>query len=327
MPFASDTTLTGLSFANNNAADEGYYYFEVVDSKGCASAAPMKYSFVPVQNELMASTSISGSVLTLDALTGGTAPYTLLIDDVAMGEVMAGDTYDGLMVGDTVTATIMDAHGCSISMDVTGTDIEAPVPVAYSPVPGTTLADNYPAFVVTFDEDIQFNQAGNLYVYKVGSTIPRLTIPITAEMVNGDSIMVPNTYYDPENGGLNKDTEYSVTFDAGVVADMAGNASEGLTDKTVWTFTTGGFLTGVEDPISGSLEFKVYPNPFSEQIFVDNADKLSRIIITNVAGQRVRVITSPTKEVQTNDLHSGVYFMTLITKDDVVAKTERIVKR
>ena len=229
-----------------------------------------------------------------------------------------------------VGSTIMDNAGnafAGTSFTYTVGDNTGPMPIAYSPETGSTITDNHPTLIVKFDEDVVFNQAGNILITKVGGTLPTLTIPVTAEMVDGDSITVTYTY-DAEIGGLNKNTEYSVTFDADIVADANGNAGEGLSDDTVWTFTTGSdFATGIEDPLSGSLEFKVYPNPFDGYVTVDHADKLSRIIISNVAGQRVKDIVSPTSTILTNDLRSGVYFMTLITKDDVVAKTERIVKR
>jgi predicted extracellular nuclease len=79
------------------------------------------------------------------------------------------------------------------------------------------------------------------------------------------------------------------------------------------------------DPVV-SLEFKVYPNPFSERIYIDNFDKLTRVVINNIAGQRVMDIEYPEREIRTAHLVSGVYLISLMTEEGIV-KTERIVKR
>ncbi len=78
--------------------------------------------------------------------------------------------------------------------------------------------------------------------------------------------------------------------------------------------------------ISKNDEFKVYPNPFKEQISIDNHDKLVRVIISNIAGQRVIDVKYPGKEIRTANLVSGVYVVSLFTENGL-AKTERIVKR
>ncbi len=400
---------TGLTYGDNNESD-GHYNFQVKDGFGCMSEVVFE-TFVPVQNELKATFTVDGTVMTITGITGGIAPYMLVVNGEAQGEVTGDVVVDSLMVGENVIE-IMDAHKCTavqtatleeltvtaapesggamdaefqvvltfnrevtiaegditggtvtpgtgteFTVTMTGNDGEevslvvgstimdlggnafagatftytvgdntAPMIETYSPVDGATLDDNHPTLEATFNENVVFNEAGNVYITKVGSTTPILTIPVTADMVDGNMITV--TYdYDAEVGGLNKNTEYYVTFDAAIVADEAGNAVEGLADDTVWNFTTGDFATGVEDPVDGSLEFKVYPNPFDSYVTVRNADKLSRVIITNVAGQRVKEVVNPTETIQTGDLRSGIYVITLVTKDDVVAKTERIVKR
>jgi hypothetical protein len=405
---ATHVYSTGLTYGDDNESD-GHYNFQVKDEFGCISEVVFE-TFVPVQNELTATFSVEGTVLTISDIEGGIAPYMLMIGGVDMGEVTETVVVDSLMVGET-EIKIMDAHECEavdtakveelmvtadpasgddmeqmfdvvltfnrevtiVDGDITGGtvtpgtgteftvamtgadgddltltvgstimdmggnaltettftytvgDNTGPMPATYSPEDGTTIPDNHPTLTVTFDEDVVAG-SGNVYITKVGGTTPVLTIPLTSGMVDGSTVTVDYTY-DPEVGGLNKNTEYYVTFDAGLVADAAGNESAELTDDTVWNFITGDdFATGIEEP-SGSLEFNVYPNPFDGFVTVDNADKLSRIIVTNVAGQRVKDIVSPNTNIDLGDLRSGIYLMTLITKDDVVAKTERLVKK
>lgn len=83
-------------------------------------------------------------------------------------------------------------------------------------------------------------------------------------------------------------------------------------------------LTSV-DPVK-TVEFSVYPNPFNTHINIDNHDKLSRVVITNIAGQRVMDVTYPEHQIRTDNLVSGVYVVSMFTEEGL-AKTERIVKR
>ena len=79
-------------------------------------------------------------------------------------------------------------------------------------------------------------------------------------------------------------------------------------------------------PVVEGIDFKVYPNPFNNELNIDNHDKLTRLTITNIAGQRVLDVQYPERVVRTANLVSGVYVVTLFTEDGI-AKSERIVKR
>ena len=91
-------------------------------------------------------------------------------------------------------------------------------------------------------------------------------------------------------------------------------------------------FTDVKDlSVTGSEEisvetFKAYPNPFSDKILIDNSEKLTRVVISNIAGQRVIDIDNPTREIRTAKLVSGIYVISLYTEKGV-AKTERMIKR
>ncbi|MGQ8336531.1 Ig-like domain-containing protein [Sunxiuqinia sp. A32] len=210
----------------------------------------------------------------------------------------------------------------------TVSDATAPMALTYSPN-AETIEDNHPdALVITFDEAVALSEmGGNLMITGVGGTDALVTVALTAEMVSEDGMTVTVTYDAAVNGGLDKNSDYFVTVEAGALEDIAGNAWEGVADETTWTFTTGAdFQTGIEDQVSGSLEFKVYPNPFDGYVTVDNANELSRIVISNIVGQPVKDIVNPTGTINTGDLSSGIYVITLV-KDGEVVKAERIVKR
>ena len=139
-------------------------------------------------------------------------------------------------------------------------------------------------------------------------------------MVTGNTITVDYDY--TVVGMLELNTTYVVAVDSGVVMGD-GLAWDGNTG--VWEFTTGDdYPTGIA-PVE-ALDFKVYPNPFDNFIRIDNYDKLDRVIVSNIAGQRILDIESPTYEIRTGNLVTGVYVVTLIADDEIV-KSERIIKR
>ena len=75
-----------------------------------------------------------------------------------------------------------------------------------------------------------------------------------------------------------------------------------------------------------AVDFKVYPNPFNNELYIDNHNKLTRVSITNIAGQRVMDVQYPERVIRTANLVSGVYVISLFTEEGIV-KSERIVKR
>ena len=232
--------------------------------------------------------------------------YYVMVDAGAVKD-LAGNDYEG--IADKATWTF-----------ATG-DFTAPVIVSTTPT--GTIVGNHPEFVITLDEDVVVG-VGNLKVVKKDGDLVTLTIPVTAAMVSGNVVTV--TYaYDATTGGLDQHTEYYVLVDAGTVKDMAGNESPAIADKTAWTFKTGDIIDAI-DPKDAS-QFKVYPNPFVEFVNVDNAAKLSRVVVTNIAGQVVKEVVNPTNRIQLNELRSGIYFMSLYNTDNVIAKTAKIVKR
>jgi hypothetical protein len=99
-----------------------------------------------------------------------------------------------------------------------------------------------------------------------------------------------------------------------------------MSDITEWLFTTG---SDSKISIGGDFQpadFKVYPNPFTDFIRIGNFDKLTKIIITDITGRKVIEVENPEHMIQTNDLVSGLYFVSMYVGMDVV-KACKLVKR
>lgn len=116
----------------------------------------------------------------------------------------------------------------------TGSDSFAPELITWSPV--GVIYDNHPVFVMGFNEDVALSEAGgNLVVTAAGAEEPTLVIALTADMFDGDSVVVE---YE-EGVMLQSNVDYYVTVDADAIEDMLGNAWAGIDDETTWVFSTG----------------------------------------------------------------------------------------
>ena len=212
-----------------------------------------------------------------------------------------------------------------ITLTYTIGDFTAPKLVTLYPTANDVLVDNHPTFKMTFSESVKLGAGGNLTVYKMNTNTPLLTLPLTANMIVDKVVTVPYTV--TADKGLTLNTRYYVLVSAKALTDNAGNKFGGVNDLAVWTFRTGSkWPTGTIE-LNNSLEFKVYPNPFGDVIHVSNASELSKVVVTNVAGQVVKEVVNPTNDIQLNELRSGIYFISLFDKDNVIAKTAKIIKR
>jgi hypothetical protein len=258
---------------------------------------------------------ISGKTLTFKvtkALDANTAFYVLVPASAVTNTAVTKDPFAGIVNVYTWNFT-------------TSTDLTAPKLLTWTPNATTlTTEQNHPTLVMTFDEALVLG-AGSVKIVKKSDNVTALTIPITAAMVSDKTVTVTYSVVAPATG-LDQNTDYYVLVDAGIVKDAAGNATAAVTDVAAWTFKTGvGFVTEIVDPINNSLEFKVYPNPFVDYVTVDNASELSKVVVSNIAGQVVKEVVSPESTIQLN-VGSGVYFISLY-QGNAVIKTVKIVKR
>jgi len=284
--------------------------------------------------------SLGGGVHAVSVVDDHGCTYT---DTIVTEYSIVRDTMVTMYVGDTLQFTDVEAgvdstitaagtyvfeylqdSTCSAILNLTVDAVEKSAPVLVEVSPNdSTIADNHPTLIITFEDDVTFNEAGYLWITAEGATEESVMVEVTADMFSGNTVTV--TYDAAVSGGLDLNTTYVVNVDSGVVMGD-GLVWDGIADDTTWTFTTGAeFLTGIEDGFE-TIEYNVYPNPFTTVVKIDNGQKLDRVIVSNIAGQRVLDIVNPSNEIETGNLVTGVYVVTLISNGEIV-KSERIIKR
>ncbi|WP_321997114.1 T9SS type A sorting domain-containing protein [Draconibacterium orientale] len=280
----------------------GTYEFTVVDAHECVYT-----------EELTVEYGISTDTI-VETYTGEAMQF--VYDEFMLDTMLYADEYS--FYYDVETA-------CTAELNVTVTERDRMAPVLDSVSPnGVTIADNHAVYTIVFEDVVTFNEMveGYLTVTAVDSTEATLVIPITADMVNGNTITIDYDYM--EIGSLELNTTYTVAVDSGIVMGD-GLAWDGVTGD--WSFTTGDdWATDVDVFDSEELDFNIYPNPFNDFIRIENVEKLDRVIISNIAGQRVLDLEYPGYEIPTGNLNAGVYIITL-TDDGEIVKSVRLIKR
>lgn len=137
-----------------------------------------------------------------------------------------------------------------------------------------------------------------------------------------------NIYLQPSDNVLVNDLMYAYKPVKGQYYDVTGVVNGRLDAFKIEPRMASDIVDLKATPIAPELtvEFKVYPNPFNNHIIIENNDKLTRLVISNIAGQRVIDVEYPENEIRTANLVSGVYVVSLYTEDGIV-KTERMIKR
>lgn len=292
-----ETTETVLSLGG------GTYEFTVIDSHQCVYTEEVTVEY-----------GISSDT-TVETYTDEVIQF--VYNDFMLDTMLSGGDYS--FYYDVETA-------CTAELNVTVTERDRMAPVLDSVSPnGVAIETNHPVFTIVFTDEVPFtfNESvnGYLIVTAVDSSDATLEIPITADMVDGNTITVDYDYM--VVGALDLNTSYTVAVDSGIVMGdgMAWNGNTGD-----WTFTTGGEYPLGADSDFKVADFKVYPNPFNEFIRIDKAAELDRVVISNIAGQRVLDIEYPNYEIPTGNLNAGIYIMTL-TADGEIVKSVRLIKR
>ncbi|MBW3522575.1 T9SS type A sorting domain-containing protein [Chryseobacterium sp. NKUCC03_KSP] len=67
--------------------------------------------------------------------------------------------------------------------------------------------------------------------------------------------------------------------------------------------------------VSKENKITIYPNPFSDVLFISNIENVKTIKVSDLTGRVMKVIENPSKEINLSSLHSGLYLITMSYKD------------
>ncbi|MDO6389863.1 gliding motility-associated C-terminal domain-containing protein [Pontibacter sp. BT731] len=129
--------------ANFGSLAAGEYTITVKDANGCLIAKTIEVTNIPGPSELTLGSAAStcgsaNGVVTVNGVTGGTAPYTYSINGATYQAVTR---FESVLAG-KYTVTVKDANGCILSREITVTDIAGPSDLAATAKASTCGASN-----------------------------------------------------------------------------------------------------------------------------------------------------------------------------------------
>jgi hypothetical protein len=309
----SSRTISGLV--------AGIYNFTVINAAGCISQASdsVVINTQPVTPNVTNQTALIQSGETFSITPTGVpigTTYTWAAP-IYLGGVTGGSTQtipqsdiNGTLTVSsgtgTATYTVTPTYGACIGatftlkVTVAYDDVTAPTATLLSPT-GYTGNDTTFDLKMTMSELIE-RGTGTMVIYKGEAPVTSFTS--AQVIINGYDVMVPVS--------LDKNTTYWVNVSPGFVKDLAGNPYRGITSPFIWTFTTGNFATNAYN--LENSQFRVYPNPFNNYIIIENHKELSRVVLTNISGQKTLDIVNPGRKISTQNVATGIYYLSLIPK-------------
>jgi len=129
----------------------------------------------------------------------------------------------------------------------TSEDATNPTLSTSSPTDGATNVNTLSSLVLTFDEDIDAETGGEVYLYKSDDTLVKTYSVTDTDYVNRSS---SSTYTVDISAELDASTSYYIKINASAFDDTAGNSYAGISDTTTLNFTTASSNCGC---VSGQL--------------------------------------------------------------------------
>lgn len=87
--------------------------------------------------------------------------------------------------------------------------------------------------------------------------------------------------------------------------------------------------TGAPGPQPKVTKIKIYPNPATSFISIDNAQDVKELYILNLVGRKLKIIENVEQDVQydISDLPNGMYLVQIIDHKNKIITTQRLSKR
>jgi hypothetical protein len=164
--------------------------------------------------------SVDGNVLTIDPTAVLGAPGDEIAIEISADAIKDADDvfYAGILA--------TDVPNWSFTIDNT-----PPTPIYFHPITGTSTTPLDGALFIAFDEAPQIG-TGNIGIYRASDDSLVENIDVTSVTQNGNRIAITPTV------ALAYNTSYYVLIDSGAFADDLGNNYPGISDSSVWTFST-----------------------------------------------------------------------------------------
>jgi hypothetical protein len=173
--------------------------------------------------------------------------------------------------------------------------------------------------------DFEF-PAGTIFTYEVhvgNETTPQITANDTLQESLGSEDYIMSNYYWYVLFGA-KNSQLGDNYITAEITKINGINVNSMPLSCVYTFTKNNSITSIDVLKSA----KLYPNPVSGSLKIENLEDATNVNIYNVMGQIVRTIPSATGsiDVDMSDLSNGLYFIKMQNGKNVRTEKIQVVK-
>ncbi|WP_419868921.1 T9SS type A sorting domain-containing protein [Chryseobacterium sp. CT-SW4] len=282
--------------------------------------------------------------------TSSTAPTAATTPSGSVGAGITSATLSGLVTGQTYYFWVRSNCGASqgfwtmkefmtgqISTTYTTGDLNtlyssSPTSTSTTTCPGT-LTINVPAGYKIKSTDVAYSmtaQAGG-WMSDQRSILICTTNNTSEYSLSTGTGSSGTLSYNRNNLNIANDLTGDVSFELRAWRTYGGtdcNPTYNKVNNNSWkvTVTLEALALSVNETAATAKEKLVYPNPFTDVIHIEKADRIQRISIIDLSGAVLKKIESPSSSVYLGDLKAGVYILAASLKDGSVKNT-KIIKR
>jgi len=225
----------------------------------------------------------------------------------------------------TVSATTTDVNAGKVitqATNVTGNEAERTAKVVVTAEDGVTEKTYSVVFSVAKNnatDILSFNFTAPAVVGTVNAT--NHTVGLSVPSGTALTALVPTITLSP---GATVSPASGVATNFTSAVNYTVNAEDGTTSQ-IWTVTVT-LPTGIENDVV--RRFKIYPNPFNEEIKIEGIEKPSHVSIFSLSGQVLleKKLNYQDNSINTNSLKSGIYMIS-IENENGERVTQRIIKK
>jgi len=136
----------------------------------------------------------------------------------------------------------------------------------------------------------------------------------------------------------NKNVTWSINPASGIATISSSGLLTAAADGDIWVIATANDASGIQDSVKigisnqivsvkeiGQSSFKIYPNPTSNILFIETAEKINLIEIFSLDGRLVKTENVVLNSINISELNDGIYLMSVTS-----SKTrffQRIIKK
>ncbi|KQR95592.1 hypothetical protein ASG01_07045 [Chryseobacterium sp. Leaf180] len=314
----SNTTITGATVlwtAPTTAPASGYqYYVSTSSTAPTATTTPT------------GSTAAGVTSVTLNSLTTGTTYYIWVRSNCGgssqsfwtMTQFTPGQISATYTTGD-ISATLTSATVTTSTVSPCAGIMSVTIPTGYK--------------IGSTNVDYAMSTTNDGYMSEQKSYLTCVTNNTSESSVSSGSGGFTGTFNYSRTGlTIANDLTGTVTFRLNAFKSYGPNSdclpTFNKVDNNTWkiTVTLVPANLATAETSAKAKEAMVYPNPFSDILHIERADKVKIATVTDMSGITVKVIENPSSAIHLEGVKTGVYMLTLDMKDGSKVSTKVIKK-